>query len=337
MPKELQCLERVRNFEEILWILFLIKYFSKGSFEISFNRLKKIHSEKCIRGSFLSFEDSLEIMKLLQLCTTNGENIILTSLGIKIINQQKNGSSDPNEGQLHDLIYSIFFSHGPLENEVNRFIRSFSMNEGTGIYENIGSLKPEWSCDLNFVFLASSLNLIKSEITGKLFLNPKYQNIVQRKIGILKNSEWWDREPTTEEIDASKEAERLVEKNEKQRLITLGREDLAKSVKVVSYYDAKIGYDVLSYEDNYSKLDEPDRFIEVKESVKSKVVFNFSYNEQKTARKYREKYHIHFLGNFKIGNSYEDCLIRIIDDPAKNLLDFSKYRIDAKRLIISEL
>ena len=85
-------------------------------------------------------------------------------------------------------------------------------------------------------------------------------------------------------------AEKKVFEIEKNRLVALKRLDLAAKVERISLHDVSAGYDIRSYEKNTKP-----RFIEVKSSVGSQVLFEWSANERGKAAKEGDAYFVYFV------------------------------------------
>jgi|GEM_PF-2325711 len=105
--------------------------------------------------------------------------------------------------------------------------------------------------------------------------------------------------------------EQFVFEMERQRLIEVGRDDLAEAVQHVSLYDCGAGYDILSYE-----LDGRPRYIECKTSAGDSMRFEITSNEWNMAKKYREQYYLYRITN--IDRDHNRNII-VIQDP------FGKY------------
>lgn len=95
-------------------------------------------------------------------------------------------------------------------------------------------------------------------------------------------------------LDRQRERGELAEQKaleiERDRLIKLKRPDLASRVERVSIHDVSAGYDIRSFEKNAKP-----RFIEVKSSVGSHVVFEWSANEREKAVKEEDAFYIYFV------------------------------------------
>lgn len=92
--------------------------------------------------------------------------------------------------------------------------------------------------------------------------------------------------------------ESLVMSFEQNKLISLGREDLAKKVNWVSRVDDSIGYDIISF-DIEENGKEKEKYIEVKTSEANDNVFYVSVNEINVMNKLKDQYFIYRVFNLK--------------------------------------
>jgi hypothetical protein len=85
-------------------------------------------------------------------------------------------------------------------------------------------------------------------------------------------------------------AEEKVVELEQLRLSSANRADLAAKVQRISINDVSAGFDVKSFE-----IDESPRYIEVKSSVGSQIVFEWSQGERAKARREGASFYIYFV------------------------------------------
>lgn len=93
--------------------------------------------------------------------------------------------------------------------------------------------------------------------------------------------------------------EELVMTYEQNRLIKMGRQDLAEQIKWISKEDDSIGYDIISFDvDKYNNVKE--RYIEVKTTESNDTnVFYVSTNEVNVMDKLKNQYFIYRVFNLK--------------------------------------
>ena len=118
--------------------------------------------------------------------------------------------------------------------------------------------------------------------------------------------------------------EGLVIEYEKERLINLGREDLADKIKWVSQFDDSRGYDIESF--NIDKNGKPQKLrIEVKTSTLSvDTEFFVSANELSQSIKYKDSYCVYRIYNSKVEHPYFYKAFGAIED--NFILDPISYR-----------
>jgi len=119
-------------------------------------------------------------------------------------------------------------------------------------------------------------------------------------------------------------AEEFVESFEKDRLVNLGRNDLAQFVKKITSQNIAAGYDILSFDGKGLEIS-PNRFIEVKGNSGEQVLFYVSRNEFSTAKRLSGKYWIYCVLNVNFPNSRK---IFMIKDPYKNVFQSKKYKVE---------
>lgn len=114
--------------------------------------------------------------------------------------------------------------------------------------------------------------------------------------------------------------EELVINYEKERLINLGRKDLAEKIKWVSKEDDSIGYDIISFD--VEKLDDvKEKYIEVKSTDESSNnAFYISVNELKTMEKLKDQYFVYRVYNV---NSKNPKMFILEYEDFKNKIDLS--------------
>ena len=104
--------------------------------------------------------------------------------------------------------------------------------------------------------------------------------------------------------------EEVVILYEKERLVSLGRKDLAEKIKRISMENTFAGYDILSYE-----VDGRERKIEVKSTISEKgsgVYFNLSRNEKGIAEA-EDNYYIYLV--FNVNSEEPDiCIFDLRDN-----------------------
>ena len=148
-----------------------------------------------------------------------------------------------------------------------------------------------WSAsDQTIARLLQQLEVLE-EVGDSLRLNNAYEYLLPTSsvnvTGLTEEAFWKRLE--AQRIRA-REAEELVVREEKKRLIRLGRRDLSALVVRISAENVSAGYDITSFEE-----DESHRLIEVKSSVGEAIRFEWSMREHDVASKHCRAYWIYFV------------------------------------------
>jgi len=122
------------------------------------------------------------------------------------------------------------------------------------------------------------------------------------------------------------EAEEFVLEFEKRRL------NNKEGVQQVSFDDAGLGYDILSFNTTDSVTE--DRFIEVKSYSGLKPYFFWSKNEVSVAGRNRDKYYIYLVDRSEFNN--KDYEPEIISNPVKNILDNDEWSVEIDKYHITK-
>lgn len=132
---------------------------------------------------------------------------------------------------------------------------------------------------------------VLEEYDSKLCLNINFESIFPRyllELIALDEQALWDR-LEAQRLRARK-AEELVLLEEQNRLVRVGRSDLANLVVRVSAEDVSAGYDISSFESDGSP-----RLIEVKSSSGRAIRFEWSIREREVASVNSSRYWIYFV------------------------------------------
>lgn len=166
------------------------------------------------------------------------------------------------------------------------------------------------------------------ENSGDLVLNAEYEDVFakcKRKQRVKKSLEQLKKQLEQQEIQGET-AELFVMDYEKKRLTTSEKRN---NIKRISEIDVSAGYDILSYENEFSP--DYDRFIEVK-SYSGNPHFYWSKNEIETAELYEEKYYIYLIDILKIDSP--DYIPTIIRNPAKNIWKNDSWIMDPTSYLV---
>lgn len=148
---------------------------------------------------------------------------------------------------------------------------------------------------------------VASQEKDLVYLNKEYTGLLQNFI-----NKGMTEEELFKVLEKNKQlgdkAEKIALEFEKNRLTMIGRSDLAKKVELIAKSDVTAGYDIKSFQEVNSEVD--DAFIEVKSFNHNH--FYLSENELKTSEILKENYYL-YLVNSDIGD------IRIVHNPFDNL------------------
>lgn len=147
---------------------------------------------------------------------------------------------------------------------------------------------------LEITDLKSAEIMVLTEIPIPKLKSEKYKGLTQKKI---RKTDYIKK--AKKDLETGLRGEQLVIEYEKEKLIKLGREDLAKNIKWVSNTDDSAGYDIVSYEVN-GLGEAKEIYIEVKTTEASeKNVFYVSQNELDVLNAHINKYWFYRVSNIK--------------------------------------
>lgn len=332
----LRCLETIRNPGELNRLLIQIREFHRPDGHADINRLQKALKDQTFHAGPVPFDDLLDLALHFRLIHIHEDSVSITPLGNTFLNENPNNQYNLTEAQKNLLITSILFGRTQLSGQFETILGDFSYNTLTGRYEG-AILAPSGRMPaLEIRLLCSALHFTNEGEGGIRFFDPLYNTDIARRIRIFRQTELDGQEPSKATIDRSKHAEELIFEEEKKRLNETGFPELSRRIQLVSEYNSAAGFDIQSYEGDGSRPEMPDRFIEVKSSILSKLHFILTGNELKKARELREQYRITFLGNHDLNKSLDACLIRILIDPIAHIFDQNRFNLYAKKLHVME-
>jgi len=179
----------------------------------------------------------------------------------------------------------------------------------------------------------SRLGLLEVDV-GLAKVRSKYLGLVNKLLWQVRQGDISDSlEPTTERNKVGDIAEAYAVHYEKQRLSSLGQDDLCPLVQCISSIDRSAGYDVISFRGT-GRHPEDEIHIEAKGTKSSKVGFIWSSNERRVARLEKKKYWIYVFTNVDTQEETAKGPIRI-NNPA-NTLEKKGYRIEALEVRVSK-
>lgn len=186
------------------------------------------------------------------------------------------------------LLLGTLLDDAIVESKSKIFLSSFQVVHGELIVRKSAILS---TADQQLICrLLQQLHALKS-VGDYYSINPLFETLLDRLI--LRASRLSEKELLARLERQRKRgqlAEEKVIEQEKERLCSHKRADLAAKVERVSIENVSAGYDIKSFEKN-GRI----RFIEVKSSVGSKVAFEWSTGEREKAEKEGETYYIYFV------------------------------------------
>ena len=273
------------------------------STEIKYVESRWTKKPKQYLKNLLNFSVKLNIFEI------NDNKISITEIGILLFEQCtiKNGKRFLEDTfEQRNFLKEIFWYTPQILNDFKKMINQFSE------YNAKGDLKFVLTTNHNFdrfllVYL-QEIGILKlkqelNEVTGQpetiLYCENSIDSISKLRNNVTELSEEELDEKIAENKEIGKKGEEKVLEIEKERLRKEGRIDLAMTIKQVSVTNAYAGYDIKSYKDKNSKLNEYDKLIEVKTTRSSSPRFFWSSNEVKVAESEGERYWIYLWTNWE--------------------------------------
>ena len=296
--------------------------------EINYIESQWTKKHKQYLRKLLNFAEKLNILKI------NGTKMSVTKIGMLLFEQctikDQKRFLDANLEQ-RNFLTETFWNTSQILNDFKEMLNQFSE------YNSKGDLKCVLTNDHNFDILLivylQEIDIFEKKLelnqgTGEneiiLYCKNSTDEISKLRNNVTELSEEELDRKLAENKEIGKNGEKAVLEEEKNRFRNDGRIDLAMSIKQVSVTNAYAGYDIKSYKDKNSKLNEYDKFIEVKTTRSSSPRFFWSSNEVKVAEREREKYWIYLWTNWereasrkleKIPNPYKQLFVDNVEEP----------------------
>jgi Domain of unknown function (DUF3883) len=288
----------MKKFCDIKWLIFEIgDYKKKYNLSIQKGTLLRQLNSTFIGGrttdgnSVLMFASKLKIIKI-----NDNNQVLLTERGTSFFKNLKKLNYNLSLNEKYQL--AEWYIEGLSENERKLFDLFVKQDSS---YTFIEELIPKEFNQLveELIYLGVLIRREKRLILNILFLwcvsNLRYMISEKQLLSQLEYQRL-----------IGEEAEKKVYEFEKERLNKLGRHSLAERVQLISKEYVNAGFDVVSFNGEYS---EPDRFIEVK-TFSNDGLFYWSKNEVEVAKLLKEKYWLYIV-NFSDGEGE----ILIIQNP----------------------
>ena len=165
-----------------------------------------------------------------------------------------------------------------------------------------------------------------------VIVNPEFEKLISLKI---------KRKITLKQLERNLEqqkkigniAEEIVLNFEKNRLKNLGFEEESNNIRRISIDFTNAGYDIESFSGK-AKNGLPDRFIEVKGTVKKEFEFHWSTNEINVAKNLGSNYWIYYVSEIDVQNQISPNDPKMINNPYDNIFssDLFQKNIESYRI-----
>ncbi len=279
----LTCLQKIGHLAELCRLLSV--FAAEGRVSFGINEL--IERANQTAGTLYRYpkpKHALEVALLFDMAKLNGNNVVLTELGKSFLKESDTNSFELTQFQ-KSLLLGLLMDKREVSEQIVRFIRELK-REGSNLQNDVRIIN--WDPGLSLIAqLLQQISILKHN-AEMLVLNSEFEADVFGDSKHLTEEELW------RILDARKiraqAAEELVVNEERKRLTSLGRSDLAPLVFRISAIDATAGYDIKSFES-----DDSPRYIEVKSSVGALVRFEWSNDQRRKAEEEGNSYWIYFV------------------------------------------
>jgi len=305
-------------------ILQLVKLYQRES-NSSRNYVKRSYDTEPVKRLKLPNYDEIEIFSLkLNLIIKNKDEIQLTKFGNEILELFENDIHLVNK-KIIQQCFKINDIGKNIENALEKFHYSdgkkwFPKWDVVNLFENIQILPILYETgfleknDLSVIVNPEFEKLISLKIKRKITLKQLERNLEQqKKIGNI--------------------AEEIVLNFEKNRLKNLGFEEESNNIRRISIDFTNAGYDIESFSGK-AKNGLPDRFIEVKGTVKKEFEFHWSTNEINVAKNLGSNYWIYYVSEIDVQNQISPNDPKMINNPYDNIFssDLFQKNIESYRI-----
>jgi len=308
---------------DIIKLLKLIRLYSKNGHS-SKQYVQNTYNDEPVKNARLpNYEETETLCKNFNLITVNDDQIYLTKLGEKFVDESKKNQDDKKIKEL--IIKECLLTGNYGEKILETFAKFYLSKEGKQWY-------PKWQVYdlfdspeiLPIIYEVGILE--KKEITVEI--DPKISvglnETLERHLKQFKI--------TQQRIDAELESkkiigdigEKIVLTFEKSRLRDLGFVRESEQVKLISQEFANAGYDICSFDGKNQDLAH-DRFIEVKSSVGNKMDFHWSIKEINTAKTLDQKYWLYFVPEIDVDKKTSSKDPIMIQNPYSSIFSNSNF------------
>lgn len=285
-----------------------------------------------IEGRRPTSEAAITFAEKIGLINLNKASILLTPYGECFLSLNTERLYELSEEQ-KKLLIRVGYLQGSFRMQIHGVLKDFlpDFKQNTFKLSIFDIVKP--TEDLWIIEHLTQLDfLIRKE--DILEINSQYVDTVAH---FLSEGKWWSpddfEEYRKEREETGKLAEQLVIEYEKERLHQLGCKVEALCMRHISKLKVDAGYDVDSFDGSNPGLNY-NRFIEIKGSKNSKVIFFWSDNEIEVAKKLGDKYWIYFQGGINTKTKKAINKPLIFQNPIKTILENPAFKKRPQGLIV---
>jgi len=306
-------------------------YAELGTKRITETELKKFMHKSMLIDNTCCLTEVLTEAISCYLIKPSGKSYILTDKGFGLARSQKQVSINISDRAKEFMLKQVYLSVDSLGADCAEFLLHFRADV---VYETFVFHRTEQESNEENQWLKtlSRLGLLEVDV-GLAKVRSKYLGLVNKLLWQVRKGDISDSlEPTNERNKVGDIAEEYAVRYERQRLSSLGQDDLCPLVQCISLIDRYAGYDVISFRGT-GRQPEDEIYIEVKGTRSSEVKFIWSYNERQVAHLEKKKYWIYVFTNVDTQEETAKGPIRI-NNPA-NTLEKKGYDLEALAVRVS--
>lgn len=324
----------IEKIAELNRVVIAIDELKEDSGEANHDGVIRLCEGTVIEGRRPNHESTLTFAEKIGLIIQNKNNISLSQYGTDFLNLNVERTYELSEEQKKILI-GIGYLQGPyrmvIHNLLKDFLPDFKNNTfKLSILDVAKTPESEWVIE----HLTQLDCLVRKD--DLLEINLEYVNTIAH---FLSEGKLWSPDDFEEYMKEREKigeiAEELMIEFEKNRLKNLGCRVEALCIRRISKLKVNAGYDVDSFDGGTANLNY-DRFIEIKGSKNSKVIFYWSDNEIKIARELGEKYWIYFQGGIQTLTKKCKNKPLLFQNPIKTILEDPTFKKRPQGIIVEK-
>lgn len=315
-------IDKIGNLGEINIVLNLLRsgVYERWALRKTISRSCGITTKILLPDALINILFAFGLVTLRQ--SRSKELIALSKLGNSFVELEYNKTDRLTKKQGVFLLVDVF-RHTPIVGDLHLIIKNLNKDPEGNLWINPKDRRVEEKLEI-VLKLLQQLKVANYQ-DGKILIKQEYLDYIIETIT-------WDLSIDEESFASILEqnrrlgemAEEYVMVAEKDRLIKLGRRDLAESVKIISKNNVAAGYDIESFDgDGLDIL--PDRFIEVKGNLGNKSVFYITRNELEVSKKKGNTYWLYCVVNMI---SEKERKLYLIQNPQKAIFEERRFKSD---------